>query len=464
MRLRDSHVPPTPRSSPAPDAPSLAGADASPAVDAVAGAAGALLALLSTYPLMTLNTRQHTERGADETLPRRRGGINTHTHTRRRVSMMDELRAVAKEDGGLAGLYRGIEPAVIGTVTSQTVYNYVYASLRVATARMKRKRVSVRKKNAERLQRAAGLGALESLAIASVAGSINVVLTIPIWTVCVRMQAERANEGEGKVPSPNAALERDADEKNDEKSVFSRMLRAFKAFKAAAAFDGSVSSRASGSARGGGVEGHSRGPPVTVRTVRKKTFLETTGAVWNENGLAGFWRGVVPSLIMVSNPALQYAFYESASDAFRRRRAKTQRKVAGSIPSGARDSRSLTAWEVFVAASLAKMGATVLTYPVLLVKTRLQASGSRGGKKPRLTSGDDDGAPKTTFAREAPSYDGAFDALRRIAREEGVAAFYRGMGTKMTQTVFAAALMFVTKEEIAKAVGKVAARRARRGA
>lgn len=448
MRLRDSHVPPTPRSSPAPDAPSLAGADASPAVDAVAGAAGALLALLSTYPLMTLNTRQHTERGADETLPRRRGGINTHTHTRRRVSMMDELRAVAKEDGGLAGLYRGIEPAVIGTVTSQTVYNYVYASLRVAMARKK-------KKNG-----AAGLGALESLAIASVAGSINVVLTIPIWTVCVRMQAERANEGEGKVPSPNAALERgaeradcDDDEKND--GVFSRMLRAFKA-RAAASSDGSVSSRASGSARG-----HK---PI-VPLVRKKTFMETTGAVWEENGLAGFWRGVVPSLIMVSNPALQYAFYESASDAFRRRRAKTQRKVAGSIPSGARDSRSLTAWEVFVAASLAKMGATVLTYPVLLVKTRLQASGSRGGKKPRLTSGDDDGAPKTTFAREAPSYDGAFDALRRIAREEGVAAFYRGMGTKMTQTVFAAALMFVTKEEIAKAARaaseKIVARRLR---
>jgi adenine nucleotide transporter 17 len=320
------------------------------------------------------------------------------------------------------------------------VYNYVYASLRVATARMKNK--GVREKNGAG---AAGLGALESLAIASVAGSINVVLTIPIWTVCVRMQAERANEGEGKVSSPNAAergAERDDDEKND--GVFSRTLRAFKA-RAAASSDGSVSSRASGSARGGGMD--ERGPPV-----RKKTFLETTGAVWEENGLAGFWRGVVPSLIMVSNPALQYAFYESASDAFRRRRAKTQRGVAGSSPSGTLGA--LTAWEVFVAASLAKMGATVLTYPVLLVKTRLQASGSRGGKK-----------PKTTFAREAPSYDGAFDALRRIAREEGLAAFYRGMGTKMTQTVFAAALMFVTKEEIAKAARaaseKIAARRLR---
>ena len=408
-------------------------------MDAVAGAAGALLALLSTYPLMTLNTRQHTERGADA---RARGG--TRKHTRRRVSMMDELRAVAKEDGGLAGLYRGIEPAVIGTVTSQTVYNYVYASLRVATARMKNK--GVREKNGAG---AAGLGALESLAIASVAGSINVVLTIPIWTVCVRMQAERANEGEGKVPSPNAAergAERDDDdEKKDFRDgVFSRTLGAFfsrgKA-RAAASSDRSVSSRASGSARG-----------PFVPLVRKKTFLETTGAVWEENGLAGFWRGVVPSLIMVSNPALQYAFYESASDAFRRRRAKTQRGVAGSSPSGTLGA--LTAWEVFVAASLAKMGATVLTYPVLLVKTRLQASGSRGGKK-----------PKTTFAREAPSYDGAFDALRRIAREEGLAAFYRGMGTKMTQTVFAAALMFVTKEEIAKAARaaseKIAARRLR---
>ena len=46
-----------------------------------------------------------------------------------------------------------------------------------------------------------------------------------------------------------------------------------------------------------------------------------------------------------------------------------------------------------------------------------------------------------------------------------MAAFYRGMGTKMTQTVFAAALMFVTKEEIAKAARaaseKIVARRLR---
>ena len=56
------------------------------------------------------------------------------------------------------------------------------------------------------------------------------------------------------------------------------------------------------------------------------------------------------------------------------------------------------------------------------------------------------------------------DAIRRIAAEEGVGAFYRGFGTKATQTVFAAALMFAAKEEIAKAAqvayAKIATRRA----
>jgi len=422
MTSRDSHVrshvphfPPTKRRSPAPDAASLAGADNSPTVDAVAGAAGALLALLSTYPLMTLNTRQHTERrarGADSkraTTGRDGDSYGTRTNAiKPRVSMFDELRAVAREDGGLYGLYRGIEPAVIGTVTSQTVYNYFYAVLRNASARRRR-----------RDAKGEAPSALESLAIASVAGAINVLLTIPIWTVCVRMQAERANEEDANALNLDAAPPARREKKNASNVVSSF----FSSSRTKAAADGSSSPD----------DASPRADDRSVKMKKKKTFFETTAAVWHENGAAGFWRGVVPSLMMVANPALQYAFYERAGDSFLRRRKARENAMS---------SLKLTAWEVFLAASFAKMGATVLTYPVLLVKTRLQASEKKG----------------------TASYDGAFDALRRIAKEEGVHAFYRGMGTKMTQTVFAAALMFVTKEEIAKAVGKVAARRARRGA
>ena len=160
---------PTPNSSPAPVV------DMSPLVDAVAGATGALLALLSTYPLMTLNTRQHTE-------GRKKSESNaTGSATRKKPGMVDELRTVIQEDGGVTSLYRGIEPAVVGTVTSQLVYNYWYAVFK--NARVKRTGTQP--------------GAMESLLIASLAGSINVVCTIPIWTVCVRMQAERNNTGNG---------------------------------------------------------------------------------------------------------------------------------------------------------------------------------------------------------------------------------------------------------------------------
>ena len=188
-----------------------------------------------------------------------------------------------------------------------------------------------------------------------------------------------------------------------------------------------------------------------------KGFVATAGEVWRDGGVAGFWQGVVPSLVMVSNPALQYALYETVADGYRRarrrrRRARAGLGVTGSVKSvksvtsvtSTRGMDELSAWEVFAAASIAKLGATVVTYPILLVKSRLQSQS------------------KGTDA--SMRYDGALDALRRIAAEEGVGAFYRGFGTKATQTVFAAALMFAAKEEIAKAAqvayAKIATRRA----
>ena len=184
-----------------------------------------------------------------------------------------------------------------------------------------------------------------------------------------------------------------------------------------------------------------------------KGFVATAGEVWRDGGVAGFWQGVVPSLVMVSNPALQYALYETVADGYRRARRRRRRARAGlgvgsvkSVKSvtSTRSNDELSAWEVFAAASLAKLGATVVTYPILLVKSRLQSQ-SKG-------------------TEASMRYDGALDALRRIAAEEGLGAFYRGFGTKATQTVFAAALMFAAKEEIAKAVqvtyAKIATRRA----
>ena len=50
-----------------------------------------------------------------------------------------------------------------------------------------------------------------------------------------------------------------------------------------------------------------------------------------------------------------------------------------------------------------------------------------------------------------PSASGVADAIAKILRYEGVAGFYRGMGTKMAQSVFAASMLFLTQEELVKA-------------
>lgn len=46
---------------------------------------------------------------------------------------------------------------------------------------------------------------------------------------------------------------------------------------------------------------------------------------------------------------------------------------------------------------------------------------------------------------------GTFDAILKMIRYEGLSGFYRGMSTKIVQSVFAASVLFVVKEELVKA-------------
>ena len=93
----------------------------SPALEAVAGAAGALLALLSTYPLMTVNTRQQTE-------GKKADGTHDAVPANKKSTVGELLELI--EEGGMGALYRGVQPAMIGTVVSQAVYYYWYSFFR----------------------------------------------------------------------------------------------------------------------------------------------------------------------------------------------------------------------------------------------------------------------------------------------------------------------------------------------
>ncbi|KXZ53702.1 hypothetical protein GPECTOR_6g619 [Gonium pectorale] len=147
--------------------------------------------------------------------------------------------------------------------------------------------------------------------------------------------------------------------------------------------------------------------------------------LYKESGVVGFWKGVFPSLVMVANPTLQYILYEWLTARLLQLRQQGASKPVSGRPRG---PVRLGTGDVFMLTALAKLGATLVTYPMLLIKSRLQAMNS-------------------STAHEA-RYSGVLHAVATILRREGVAAFFKGMKIKMFQTVLAAALLMAIKEQV----------------
>ncbi|CAL4929902.1 unnamed protein product [Urochloa decumbens] len=340
----------------------------SAAVNGLAGAGGGIIAQIITYPLQAVNTRQQTERSAKK---RKAGSGATDTST-----LFQMLQLIQNE--GWGGLYSGLKPSLFGTAASQGIYYYFYQILKnkvedIAVARSKK-----------------GLGdgtvgMLSWLAIAAVAGSINVLLTNPIWVLVTRMQTHTQAERKILESKRDLLLKEISRANSLEVSILKdRLVR---------------------------LESEKPHPYGTFQAIRE---------VYRESGIRGYWKGLVPTLIMVCNPSIQFMIYETLAKRLQSKRSGKQ------LP-----KRNLTAMEVFLLGAIAKLGATVVTYPLLVVKSRLQAKQEIG---------------RNVMSR----YTGTIDAIIKMVRYEGFHGFYKGMGTKIVQSVFAASVLFMVKEELVK--------------
>jgi hypothetical protein len=144
-------------------------------------------------------------------------------------------------------------------------------------------------------------------------------------------------------------------------------------------------------------------------------------------GLAGLYRGYVPSLLLTSNPAIQFMVYEQLSILFTRSRARS----LGRLPA----NTQLSSWEYLLLGALAKAVATVITYPYQVLKSRQQADRS-----------------------EEDGHRSLVAVARGIFEAEGLGAFTQGMGAKLVQTCLTAAVTFATYEKILTFVKKVASK------
>jgi len=165
----------------------------------------------------------------------------------------------------------------------------------------------------------------------------------------------------------------------------------------------------------------SAGSPESKPAVRKLGFLETIRKILTKDGIGAFWRGVGPALILVINPVLQYTVFEQLKNALVSRRTSRLHAAGAAATAVA----VLTDWDFFLLGAVSKLVATGATYPYIVVKSRMQAGSAT-----------------------ALRYKSSLDGLLTIIREEGVEGIYKGIGSKLMQSVLTAAILFAGQRRI----------------
>ncbi|PYH98354.1 mitochondrial carrier [Aspergillus ellipticus CBS 707.79] len=143
-------------------------------------------------------------------------------------------------------------------------------------------------------------------------------------------------------------------------------------------------------------------PGGSAKETRAST-ITTLMALLRQEGPKALFAGVLPALVLVINPILQYTIFEQLKNVLERRRRMTPK-------------------DAFYLGALGKVLATSITYPYITIKSQMHVA-SKDGPKESLNG-----------------------SLRRIIKEEGYVGLYKGIGPKVTQSAITAAFLFAFKD------------------
>ncbi|TPX34848.1 hypothetical protein SmJEL517_g02613 [Synchytrium microbalum] len=156
---------------------------------------------------------------------------------------------------------------------------------------------------------------------------------------------------------------------------------------------------------------------LTSSKDERKDFIGTWVQVVKEEGIEGLWRGLGPALILCVNPAITYGLH-------------SRMKTAVNQRAGREADARLSGSETFVIGAIAKTLATIVSYPYILAKIRLQW-------RPKPVEG----------AQAGVTYKSTFDVLKKVLESDGITGWYRGMGAQIYKAVLQQALLFLSKDE-----------------
>lgn len=162
-------------------------------------------------------------------------------------------------------------------------------------------------------------------------------------------------------------------------------------------------------------------------TARRKNEHLSLGQLYASEGLSGLYRGLGASLVLCSNPVITHSVYENI-------KAVLVPASSGLVLSDA---------QRFVLAAFAKLVATVLTYPLVLVKSRMQQTSRPASEAPAAS--DMLSMVRAPFAE-------AWHAVCAVYASEGFAGYFRGLQAKMLQSVLRNAFLFAFESRVMRLI------------
>lgn len=198
--------------------------------------------------------------------------------------------------------------------------------------------------------------ALKDLAIGAVAGAINVLTTTPLWVVNTRIKMQKSRQ----LVSP-------------EQSGLEKSLNS---------------------------------------DVTYENLTDGLLKILRRDGIGALWSGTIPSLVLVSNPAIQFMIFELL-------KRNLQQTLA---------RKELSSFHVFTLGAVSKSISTVLSYPLQVVQSK-KRYGSPEVKNKSMV-----------------------EILNELVK---TGTLYKGMEAKLLQTVLTTALMYVFYERIYNSVTKI---------
>jgi len=274
-----------------------------PWISGVLGGAGSTILL---YPLGLVKVRLQVNE--DPT-----GNQKGAQLTQQRRTIVSTIRGVIRHEG-VAGLYQGLTPALLGSALSWGGYFYLYEGIKLRLIEEKRRKANIID-SSDRTDDDTKLVFSENFTCSCMAGAALVVCTNPIWLIKTRMQLQ-----------------------------MTRVLEV-KAGKAA------------------------NGSPKDAIKPPYKNIVDAARTIVREEGPLALYKGAAPAMMLISHGGVQFGTYEYLKTHFG---TYTKAKRSTGTNNSGIGHQLQDSIGYLTMGAVSKIIASTATYPLQVIKSRLQ--------------------------------------------------------------------------------------------